>query len=103
MSSFFFGIIVDLLTGASRTCLKAAEAFETPPRTPQASRCRGVALTLFMTSAGLLLAAALTFVLAPQKALNEILGWSGVACLQLCVVCGVRYAIINNAAESQHE
>lgn len=80
---------------ATRTRLAAVEAFGMPPRTRQASHWRMFALALFVAASGLMLAAASTFVVGQRNALSEALGWSSVACLQLCVVCGLRYAVVN--------
>ena len=80
---------------ATKTRLAAVEAFGRPPRTQGGRRWRMLALALFVAASVLMLAAGLTFVVGRRSALSETLGWSGVACLQLCVVCGLRYAVVN--------
>jgi hypothetical protein len=95
MASFLFSIFVDLITGTSKQRLAAAEAFGAAPINPAARRYRLVALSLFLASAVLLLAAAVSDSVAGVRQLSEVFGWSGIACLQLCVFCGIRYAIVN--------
>ncbi len=48
-----------------------------------------------MVSSGLLLAAALADTVAGGRSLSEVLGWSGIGCLLMCVLCGSRYAAVN--------
>jgi hypothetical protein len=48
----------------------------------------------------LFLAAALTDWFLQNRFVSEILGWSGIMCLQFCVVCGVRYARVNDASQT---
>ncbi len=58
MGSFLISILADMITGASKQWIAAAEALGAPPVSPSARRFRSVALCLFMASSGLLLAAA---------------------------------------------
>lgn len=95
MGHFLVSILVDLMTGESSRRLRAAEAFETPPMGPSARRYRAVALGLLMAASTLLLAAALVDTVAGDRPLGEWCGWSGIACLQGCVFCGLRYAAVN--------
>ena len=95
MGSFFLSMLTDWLTGASEQRLAAAEAFGAPPINPAAQRYRSVALCLFPASSALLLAAALADTVAGARRVSEVFGWSGIAGLQGCVVCGLRYAVVN--------
>ena len=95
MVAFLLGMIADIVSGAAATRIRAAEAFETPPRNPTARRWATFALTLFLLTSALMLSAALVDWFTGQRLVAECLGWTGVACLQLCVVCGVRYAVVN--------
>jgi hypothetical protein len=74
---------------------EAAEAFETPPRTRAACRYGALALCLLMAAAALLLTAALVDTFANARLLSERFGWAGIACLILCVYCGLRYKAAN--------
>lgn len=100
MGSILLSILADLITGASKQRLAAAEAFEAPPINPAARRYRIVALCLFATSSVLLLTAALVDTVAGARSLSEVFGWSGIGCLQVCVLCGIRYAAVNKKSKS---
>jgi hypothetical protein len=95
MGSFLFPMLADLITGASKKRLAAAEAFESPPISPAARRYRIVALCFFMLASALLLIAALVDTIAGSRSLSEVFGWSGIGCIQICVLCGIRYAAVN--------
>lgn len=95
MGNFLLSMLADLLTGASKQRLAAAEAFEAPPISPAARRYRIAALCLFMAASVLLLAAALVDTIAGSRSLSEVFGWSGIGCFQVCVFCGIRYAVVN--------
>jgi len=95
MVTFFLGMIADIVSGAAATRIRAAEAFETPPRNRIAKRWTTIALTLFLLASTLMLTAALVDWFTGRRFIAECLGWTGVVCLQLCVVCGVRYAVVN--------
>jgi hypothetical protein len=84
----------------TKTRLAAVEAFGTPPRSRQARRWRTIALALFTAASALMLAAAFTFEVGRPNVVSETLGWSGIACIQLCVVCGLRYAAANRGMEN---
>lgn len=88
---------------ATKTRLRAVEAFGSPPRTRQARYWRTIALTLFLGASAFMFSAGLTFAVGRCGALSEILGWSGVACIQLCVFCGLRYAVVNRDIGQDNE
>ena len=100
MLALLLNIAFDLVTGASRKALDAAEALEQPAWNTKAQRWRTFAVGFFFLTSIFLLAAAIAFTLAPKNIVNEILGWSGIVCLHVCVVCGLRYAVLNG--ESCH-
>jgi hypothetical protein len=87
------GFLLHILGTKSR--FAAAEAFGTPPRSQHSRHLRMVALALFVAASAFMLVAALTFTVGERNALSEFLGWSGVVCIQLCVVCGHCYALVN--------
>jgi hypothetical protein len=95
MGSFLLSILADLITGASKQRIAAAEALGAPPVSPAARGYRSVALWLFLASSVLLLGAALADTIAGARSLSEVFGWSGIGCLQVCVFCGIRYASVN--------
>ena len=95
MLTFLLGMVVDIASGATATRLAAAEAFETPPRNPKARRWAAIALSLFLLASAMMLTAALVDWFTGQRFLSECFGWTGIACLQLCVVFGLRYAVAN--------
>jgi hypothetical protein len=95
MGSFLLSMLADLITGASKQRLAAAEAFEAPPISPAARRYRIAALCLFMAASALLLTAALVDTMAGSRSLSEVFGWSGIGCFQVSVFCGIRYAVVN--------
>ncbi len=95
MGSFLLSLLADLITGASKQRLAAAEAFEAPPISPAARRYRIAALCLFMASSALLLTAALVDTVVGSRSLSEVFGWSGIGCLQGCSFCGIRYMAVN--------
>jgi len=101
MTSFILAMLADVFSGSARQRIDAAEAFETPPRNPVARRWATRALILFIATSTLFLAAALTDWFTGNRFVSEIFGWSGIVCLQLCVVCGVRYAIVNKPVENE--
>ncbi len=100
MIAFLLGMIADIVSGSAATRIRAAEAFETPPTNPTARRWATIALTLFLLTSALMLTAALVDWFTGRRFIAECFGWTGVACLQLCVVCGVRYAIVNRNVKS---
>ena len=78
LTGFLLTIIAELFTGGANAKLAAAETLDAPPLTPV-----------------LLLVASIMFCMKPELLLDEILGWSGIGCIQLSVICGLRYATIN--------
>lgn len=80
---------------------QAAEAFETPPLTTTARRFRAIAFCLFMLAAALLLTAALVDTVANDRELSEKFGSCGIACLNLCIYCSLRYKAANERAFNQ--
>jgi hypothetical protein len=78
--------------------LSAAEAFDKPAINNRVWRIRATAFCLFMISAPLFLAAALVDSFANDRALSETLGWLGIGCLELCVIFGGYYALVNKRA-----
>ncbi len=80
---------------------QAAEAFDTTPLTPTARRFRAIAFCLFMLAAALLLTAALVDSVANGRDLSEKFGSSGIACLNLCIYCSLRYKAANDRAAMQ--
>jgi hypothetical protein len=99
MVSFLLSVLSGLITGSGKRWISAAEAFEAPPANPAAQRYRAVAFYCFMAFSALLLTAALVDTLAKARPVSEVFGWSGIACFQVCVFCGIRYAIVNKAYE----
>jgi len=97
MGSFLFSTLFDLITGSAKQRLDAAEAFEAPPANPVAQRYRTIAFCFFMATSALLLSAALVDWFFNMRLVGEILGWSGIVCLHVCVICGIRYAVVNGA------
>jgi hypothetical protein len=91
LSAIFFGV----------RGIDAAAAFEAAPSNPSATFYRKAALCFFLLAATLLLTAALVDVLANARAIGEVFGWSGIGCFQVCVLCGLRYSVVNkvDAAE----
>jgi hypothetical protein len=59
--------------------------------TVHARHYRAAAFSLFMIAAALLMTAALVDALADARLASECFGWSGIGCLHLCVICGLRY------------
>lgn len=92
-------MLADVFSGAAKQRLDAAEAFETPPLNPAARRWATLALVLFVTTSSLFVAAALIDWFTGNRFVSEVLGWSGIVCLQLCVVCGIRYASVNKTTD----
>ncbi len=80
--------------------LALGEAFGSRPTNQAAQRCRIVALFFFMAASVLLLTAALVDTLAKARTASEIFGWSGIACLLVCVLCGIRHAAVNKPHEA---
>jgi hypothetical protein len=99
MGSFLLSLLANVITGASKRRLAAVEAFEAAPISPAARRYRIAALCLFTASSALLLTAALVDTVVGSRWLSEVFGWSGIACLQVCVFCGIRYAVVNKKPE----
>ncbi len=95
---FFFNIALDLATRSTQKALYAAEELEKPAASPVAQRYRTGAVVLFLLTSALLVCAAIAFTVAPQNVIHEILGWTGIVCLHLCVLCGLRYSTVNRRA-----
>ncbi len=75
-------------------------AFDAAPTNPSATLYRKAALCFFLVGAFLFLTASLIDVLANARAIGEVFGWSGIGCVQICVLCGLRYSAINRKADS---
>ena len=95
MFTFLLNIALHLLTGSTQKVFAAAEALGKPAATPTAQRYRTWAVVFFFLTSAFLLSAAIAFTLAPQNVLNEVLGWTGIVCIHVCVFCGLRYAVLN--------
>ena len=95
MGEFNLSMLIQLVSGAANQRLKAAVAFDAAPLNPSAQRLRSTALCLFLGAAALLLTAAVVDVCLGARLHSEVLGWTGIVCLNICVVCGTRYAVVN--------
>ena len=95
MTGFLLSMFIDALTGESRRRLNAIGAFDTPPACPAARRYAAAAILFLMVGATLFLASSLVDVLAGDRFMCEVLGWSALGCFQVCFLCGYRYAAIN--------
>lgn len=101
MLAFLLGMIVEIANGATAARLFAVDAFaalETPPRNPTARRWAVLALSLFLIASALILTAALVDWFTGRRLISGCFGWTGVVCLQLCIVCVARYAVANRKA-----
>ncbi|HUG92883.1 MAG TPA: hypothetical protein VML55_18725 [Planctomycetaceae bacterium] len=96
-------MLSDLLSGAASQRLDAAEALQSPPSNQKARRYRAAAIGLFLAGAGLFLAASLLYVFGTARTLADVLGWGGVISLQICVFCGVRYAVLNRSVSCSRD
>lgn len=96
MTGFILAILADVFSGSAKQRMDAAAAFSDPPRNPAARRWARLALLLFLMTSALLVTSALIDWQIGDRLICEIFGWSGIVCFQLCVACGLRYAIINN-------
>jgi hypothetical protein len=79
--------------------IDTAAAFETHPRNPSMRFYRKVALGFFLGAAGLFLTASLVDTVLNARAVGEVFGWSAIGCLQVCVLCGLRYSAIGKASD----
>jgi hypothetical protein len=95
MGCLLISILVDQIAGASRVRLTAVGAFESPPISPAPRRYRIAALCLLLASSGSLAIAALVDTIAGARSLSDVFGWSGIVGLEACVLCGLRYAAVN--------
>ena len=75
--------------------IDAAASFDAVPVNASAVFYRKVAFCFFLMAAFLLLAAALVDTLAGARAASEAIGWSAIACAQVCVFSGLRYRAVN--------
>jgi|ERR1700677_3220035 hypothetical protein len=80
--------------------IEAAAAFEAAPTNCSAWLYRKAALCFFLLGAFLFLAASVIDVLANARAIGEVFGWSGIGSLQISVICGLRYSVVNRRAET---
>ncbi|TWU50675.1 hypothetical protein Poly51_39680 [Rubripirellula tenax] len=96
MLTFLLAIAVDLLTGSTRKALEAVESFERPPVSPSTRWLRTTALLFFLLASGCLLSAGVIFALNPNNVANEFVGWTGVVCLHVCLLCAFRYSYVNS-------
>lgn len=94
---FMVNIALDVVTGSGQKGLAAAEALEKPAISSAAQRYRTAAVILFLLTSAFLFSAAIAYTIAPHIVINEILGWTGIVCLHACVLCGLRYAVVNSA------
>jgi hypothetical protein len=90
LSAIFFGV----------RGIDAAAAFEAAPRNASATSYRKAALCFLLSGAILFLTASLTDVLANARAIGEVFGWSGIGCFQVCVLCGLRYSVVNKRVDA---
>ena len=90
LSAIFFGV----------RGIDAAAGFEAAPRNASAKFYRKAALGFFLLAATLFLTAALVDVLANARAIGEVFGWSGIGCVQVSVLCGLRYSVVNQRADA---
>lgn len=97
---FFLSMLAVMITGVSGQLLSVVEAFGAPPVSQRAVRYRSVALCLFMASSGLLLTAALSDTFVGDRFRSEVFGWGGIGCFVMCVLCGIRYAVMNNKCKT---
>jgi hypothetical protein len=97
------GILLQMFssTPSAIRFLDAVEAIETSPMTCAAWRYLVMTMFFLMTGAALLLAAALMDSLAEAHRASEILGYSGLGCLQAFGFCGIRYKAVNRVAPDQ--
>jgi hypothetical protein len=96
MVALVFSFLAHLITGAG--WYSALAAFGEPPANAGARRYRVAAFCLLLTGAALVLTAAFVESFAQARDASEVFGWSGLVCLELCVICGIRYASVNRTA-----
>ena len=99
MTSFILAMLIDSCSGTTRQRMESALAFNTPPQNTRARQLATRTLVLFLTAVLCLLVASLLDSLLGNRFVSEVFGWSGLAVLQICVLCGVRYANINYVVE----
>jgi hypothetical protein len=101
MNLILGGVVVGGVCGTLAVLLDArmlSAKLEAPPANRAAKRYRVIAFCSFMAFSALLLTAALVETLARARPVSETLGWSGIACLQVCAFCAIRYAAVNRVA-----
>jgi hypothetical protein len=94
--AFLLKVCVEFVLAWKR--MKAVEAFDAPPANAAAKRYRQIALCSFLAASVLFLTAALLDTVANARPVGNVFGFSGIACIEICVICGLRYAAVNARA-----
>jgi hypothetical protein len=101
MNFILVGVVVGAVCGTLGVLLDArtlSAKIEAPPANRATKRYQVIAFCSFMAFSALLLTAALVETLAQARPVSEVLGWSGIACLQVCAFCVIRYPVVNRVA-----
>ena len=96
MGTFILSMVLDLISGSTMNRIKSFVALQSPSTNTKAQRYRTIAFYLFMAASMLLITAAIVDSFG-ARFVSELFGWSGLVCLQLCVICGLQYARVNAA------
>lgn len=100
MLTVLLNIVFGLISGSASKALDAAEALEQTATNPISQRFRTSAILFFLLTSVFVVAAGVAFLLAPKNIANEILGWTGIACLHASAFCGLRYVALNRQSDS---
>ena len=95
MIAFFLTVFLDVLTGSSFKMLEAVSSFEKPARNSAAKQTRYVAVALLLFGACCGVTAGILFDVNDPKLIDDVFGWTALACVLACVVCGFRYQYVN--------
>jgi hypothetical protein len=87
--------LIRMIASPAGSGLAAAEAFDEPPVSATARRCRIAATGLFVVAAALFLAAAIVHVAGLPPLVGELMGGGGIVLIFGAIYCGMRYRSLN--------
>jgi hypothetical protein len=102
MYAFLVSFVIGWIISSWLARAAAFGALDALPTNPLARRYRAAAFYCFMMFAALLLASSLVDTVAKARPLSEVIGFSGIICLLICVFCLLRYASVNKAKQCDH-
>jgi len=96
---FLISLLMGWFSGAGQRMHDSLDALYSPAANPSAQGWRTAAVCLFLLGATRFLSWSILFCLGERRLFCAVLGWLGLACLQGCILCGGRYAVLNQRTD----